>query len=316
VNVQNAATTIPFLEDGSTTLSAALTAGGTANLTDNSAASGAGNPADVCFCDHFQSSTPYPSPGLTLTTVGVVQFKWLVNNPGTGNPAPFTNITPGLAQALYKSGSLPLSLFTGNQADEGKLVWAIGRDADSGTRLTQAQEAGIGYNSQVVQFTPTIASGAVTSHVLAVNSAAVPAQVAANHPNPGDGGYNSGGTLATVMTATTPNALSVDGINSTPTATGYYVGYASVGDAATALAGGAKELTWNGVAYSQTAVQEGQYTFWGYEHIGYLPTIDATKKSVADKLATQLITVDAPAPLLSAMHCLRSTDGANVFNNF
>ena len=84
----------------------------------------------------------------------------------------------------------------------------------------------------------------------------------------GNIGYNSGGTLAGLMRYTTSSTIG-----------GYYVTYLGKSDATTALstgstgAGNAVALNWNGVAYwtgssfNDTAVTEGQYTFWGYEHV-------------------------------------------------
>jgi hypothetical protein len=305
-------TTVQYLEDGGTTIPT-LTTGGTASIADNSSTRGpAGTASDVCMLDHFQSTTPFTSPTLTTIPVGVIAFKWIANN---GAPSGLSNMTPQLAQALYGAGQVSLVTFTGNVADTAKLVWALGRDADSGTRLQTHQESGIGYNSQVTQWTATASGGAVTSHVLAVNSSAVPAAIQALHPNPGDGGYNSGSSstgLASIFKNTTPNALN-DG--NSGTAFGFYVGYAGIADADGAIAGGAKELTWNGVSYSVANVREGKYTFWGYEALGYQPTLSGTQLSVANALANQIINVDAPDPKLNTMNVIRSADGGLVTHN-
>ncbi|MCE9518020.1 MAG: hypothetical protein K8R87_00385 [Verrucomicrobia bacterium] len=388
-------TTVKYLEDGGTVLSAALTNGGTANLTDNSAAAGVAS--DVAMLDHFQSTTPFKAPAypsMTITPVGIIAFKWIANrgqsfsdmnvdttgtdNIGTvadtaslsagmtitGNaniPAnarigaitsgttftivkntdgatlnstgaasgvstrfvtacPISNMTPQIAQALYSNGSVSLATITGNSAHNTQLVWALGRDAGSGTRLQALQESGVGYNSQVTQFQPTISGGIATAQVLATNSVSVLPAIVAQHPNPGDGGYSSGGTLATSMTMITSNALDKDGLPhgapTGPTAMGYFVSYAGISDATTAISGGAKELTWNGVPYSEAAVQEGKYTFWGYESLSYLTTLTGIKKTISDALANQIITVDAPSPKLSTMKCLRTADGGVVLQNY
>jgi hypothetical protein len=82
----------------------------------------------------------------------------------------------------------------------------------------------------------------------------------------------------------------------------------------TAVNAGAVELTYNGVAYSVDAVKEGRYTFWGYQHLMYQPTLDAAKKTVADALAAKITTVTAPIKLMD-MKCSRTTDGAAVFHD-
>lgn len=388
-------TSVKYLEDGGSILSAALTNGGTSGLTDNSAAAGVAS--DVAMLDHFQSSTPYKAPDyptLTVTPVGVIAFKWMIsrgitsqtvnvdtnsgdnigivadtsilaagmtlsgnanipanakigaitdsthftivknsdgtalNSTGTATgvattivtPAPVSNMTTQLARVLFQTGGVSLATITGVAGDSSQMVWAMGRDAGSGTRLGTFEEGGIGYNSQVVQFTPTISGGVVTSHALAVNGGSVLPAIAANHPNPGDGGASSGGTIATALGGITSTALDKDGLpHGAPTgatAQGYYISYVGISDAATALSNGAKELTWNGVPYSETAVQEGRYTFWGYENLSYLNTLTGVKKTVADTLATRIITVDAPSPKLSTMKCTRASDGFPVIQNY
>lgn len=213
-------------------------------------------------------------------------------------PSPINNLTPGLAQALFSNGSLPLALFTGNAADEGISVWATGRDPGSGTRLVSFAESGIGVNSTVVQYLPTISGGAVTSHV------PFPTQVVNGITyTTGNGGQSSGGNLVNYMTATT------SGIN------GYYVSYMGVSDATTAINGGAKELSWNGVYYSLDRVKNGSYPFWGYQFLAYRSSLAGTQKTVADTLANQIITVDAPIKL-SEMRVGRASDGGLVTPNY
>lgn len=246
---------------------------------------------DVAMTDNFQASTPYTSPVLTDIEVGIIAFKWVASK---GAPAGLSNMTNLLAQALYGNGDLSLALFTGLNADQSSKVFATGRDPLSGTRLVAFAESGIGVNSTVVQWKPTVSSGAVTSHTVwpeeTVNGVTF---------QQGNGGYTSGGTLATNMQATT-TAIG-----------GYYVTYMGVSDADTAIAGGAVELKWNGVAYSLPAVQEGQYTFWAAEHLQYKTSLSGVKKTVADAIANQIKTVDSPI-LLSSMKVSRPTDGGVI----
>ncbi len=104
---------------------------------------------EVCMSDGFQSSTPYPSPALIETTVGVVPFMFVRS---AGAPAGLTNITPQLAQNLWLNGTNSLALFTGSSSDQGTIVYATGRNADSGTRLTAFAETGVGVFTSVVQY--------------------------------------------------------------------------------------------------------------------------------------------------------------------
>jgi hypothetical protein len=267
-------------------------------------------PPDVSMDDGVQATTPLPnisSPVLSVQNVGAVTFKFLRN---IGAPPALTNMTPLLAQALWANGSLPLSMWTGNAADTN-LVYAIGRDPDSGTRKTTFLETGIqnfvtGVTpTTVLQYEPTNASGVVNRS----NPGAITGQT----PWPvdtvdgvtfalGDAGYSSGGDLAQAMKSSSPFI---------------YVTYLGLADAATAEGGGAVDLTWNGIAYSDPAIQNGQYTFWTYEQLGYLPTYGTTSangKTVADALAQEIIKVDAAlaGELLSTMNVTRQQEGGPV----
>lgn len=352
---------------------------------------------DIAMSDTYQSATPFSSPALTDTVVGVVPFKWVVSrgltlvsltvdtqsgsnvyttsstaslavgmtvtgtniptaskigailsgtqftlvdsNVGvtanknasttaTGNAAtaaaasPISNITPQLAQALFSSGSAEVALFTGNAAHQGQKVYAVGRDPDSGTRLTAFAETGVGVNSTVTQFEPT-ASGGVLSSVRPWPQQTVNGITFTT----GNGGYSSGGTLAGIMGNVTGSfeEKKPDNTSYVParTRSGYFITYLSTGDAATAINAGAKELTYNGVTFSNTAVQQGAYAFWSYAHLMYPTSFDSAapatpeyiKKTVAQTLANQILTVDATL-LLSSMKVQRLSDGGLVTQNY
>jgi len=268
---------------------------------------------EVAMSDGFQATSQYPSPVLQAQTVGAVTFKFLKN---FGAPADLTNMTPLLAQALWANGQLPLSLFSGNPSDSNTIVYAIGRDPDSGTRKTAFLETGVQTfvsaltPAIVLQFQPTNASGLVNK--------ANPAAILGQTPWPsetvdnisfvtGDAGYSSGGDLAWAMRASSPFIYVT------------YLGLSDSTTAETATGGGgnAAELTYNGIPYSDAAVQNGQYTYWTYEQLDYLPsygTTDANGRAVADSLAEE-ITINTAATvgeLLSAMHVTRTQEGGPV----
>ena len=212
-------------------------------------------------------------------------------------PAPFTNINAQQAQALWGSGTASLAQFTGLAADASKLVYATGRDPDSGTRLTAFAESGIGVESTVTQYKPVVSSGVITS------LAPYPQQTVNGITfTLGNGGEASGGTLSGYF-----------GNVSAPS-TGLIVSHVGSGDVPAAVNAGAVQLTYNGVPYSVDAVKEGRYTFWCYQNLMYQPTLITAKKTVADALATKIETVTAPIKL-SEMKCSRSTDGAVVFHD-
>jgi hypothetical protein len=266
--------------------------GGTGSATTNNESA----VPDIAMADNYQNVTPFNATTLVDVPVGVVPFKWVAN---AGAPAALSNITPQLAQALFLNGSLSLALFTNSSADEGLKVFAVGRDPDSGTRVTTFAESGIGVNTQVVQYQPTVSGTKVTSQIpwpqSTVNGITFPE---------GDGGFSSGGQLVNVMNKTTFADLN-----------GYYISYMGLGDATNAIGQGAKELSYNGVLYSDAAVKQGTYTFWGYEHLMYKSTLAVDKKAVATALATQIDTVDSPV-LRSQMRVQRLSDGGLVTPTF
>jgi len=266
---------------------------------------------EVCMSDGFQFTSQYPTPVLAAQSVGVVSFKFLRNS--TALATSLTNMTPLLAQALWENGSLPLSLFTGNPSDAATTVYAIGRDADSGTRKTGFLETGVQTfvssltPAFVLQYQPINAAGVVNRN----NKGAITGQ----QPWPqevvdgitfltGDGGYSSGGDLAVAMEETSPYI---------------YVTYLGLSDALTVetALGTGVDLTWNGVPYSHTAAENGQYTYWTYEQLDYLPTFGTTSangKAVADFLAQQIAAEDLSGvgESLSSMNVTRAQEGGPV----
>ena len=286
----------------------ALTATG-AVLTAASATFDSPANADVTMADTYQGSTQFFGAGyntLVDIPVGVVPFVWIK---GSSSDAAVqasldkvTNMTPLLARALL-SGGVPLSLLTGNPADSTVTAYAIGRDEDSGTRANTYSESNFGVFGSPVQYQATITSGAISS------IAPWPVNTLLGLTFPvGHSGYNSGGTLATTLN--TPVAsTAVDAFK------GKFVliGYAGTPDAAN-VNGGKNNLSWNGVPYSVAAVQEGSYTFWGYEHLDYRATLAGNQKVVADQIANQIKSADGAVngPLLATMNVTKVTEGAVV----
>jgi ABC-type phosphate transport system substrate-binding protein len=228
-------------------------------------------------------------------------------------PASVKNMTSQIARAVFSVGKVPLSMWTGNAADHNVHAFAIGRDIDSGTRLTTLAETGLGALAVLKQYEPhkggvraiTNGTGATGDGVsVAALTNFWPVETINGISEPlGNGGYNSGGTVALVL--------------ANHTAAGQFmVSYVSVGDAGTAVTNGAIELTFNGSTFSTSAVAEGNYTFWGYEHLYYLATIPTATKSIADAIATRLFNFDAPTPHFNDMAVSRKTDGAVVLPFF
>lgn len=243
----------------------------------------------VTMGDTFQSLTPFRTPALDDTIVGVVAYGFVA---GTGSPAAMTNITSLQAQALYVLGSIPASLFTGDTADASINIFALGRNSASGTRAAALSETGIGSNTQVFQWAPVVSGTTVTGQNPAGGD--------------GNGGESSGGNLARFVRYTTFAGIG-----------GYYVAYMGTGDAADAVGNEfpgtpARLLTYNGEAYSIPNVQQGKYSFWTYQHVLVLPTASAAVKNVANALASQIIVEDAEIPT-NTMDVERAIDGGPIF---
>ena len=298
--------------------------GGKNGLSNPQSGSNANSPEvpDIAMSDTFQASSAYQGlykgktyPGLQESInspVGVVPFKFVASK---SVPTSVTNITTQLAQNLYTSGYVRLSLFTGVDTD-ASYVFATGRDPDSGTRLTTLAEIGLGAASEVKQYQPTnandtpvaTANGAVAKNIVWPASTINTIPVA-----PFNGGYSSGGNLALAMGNDTTSMTTYQANGTTVFATGgFFISYMSTGDATTAINNGAKELQYNGVPFSNDNLFNGKYTFWGYEHVYFRPAAVGTLvQTVADALANTLKTTDATVKL-NQMKVSRATDGAKV----
>lgn len=269
-------------------------AGDTAALTTAGALAPASaeTVAEFGFSDVKQASTPYQSVALAeQTDMFVIPFKFVKTN--QTDLAGVTNITSQQARALFTTGGqFKLSRFTGNIADATKFVYAVGRDNDSGTRITTFAETGIGVFTTATQYGFTVSDNG-TSADKTDDTINTPVELF-------DGGYASGGSVATILGATGFNAI----------------GYVGSSDAASAITNGGLELTFNGVAFSNNNVINGYYTFWSkYQAIrkqtltGTTSTFFGSMKTTLTGLATQ---TDGTSIKLTDMKCTRAADGAVV----
>ena len=272
--------------------------------------------AQVAMCDTAKASSSFKAASANLTAsvplnLGICPFKWIVS---AGAPAAFTNITSAQIKQLYSAGTLKASFFTGNATDS-HTVNAIGRDPDSGTRLTAFAESGVGALATVTQKEPCILSGTamatdaaqtITSFRTWPTSAIYDVTV-----NLGNGGYASGATLAAAMQC----AVAATGTN-------VMVAYASTGDAGKAITGGCKELSYNGVTLGTmsdynlaTNLISGNYAFWSIEHMYYntpANTANSNIKKFADAVASYLQLNKATVKITS-MKVKRTGDiGTNI----
>lgn len=256
---------------------------GTAVAMANNTANTVQDAPEIAFSDVFQSSTIYQAPALVDNSAGVIPFKFFASSDiGTA----FTNITPLQARYLWGNGYIPLAMLTGNSADQATFLFATGRDPESGTRITAMAETGYGVFNPVQQYQPTVAGGAVTTLTL------WPAGTYAE----GNGGYTSGSGVKTALEASAFGAGR--GLIS-------YLGSSD-------WSAVAKELTYNGYAYSAANVAQGKYTFWGYLHQLRTSTLSGTPLTFYTQLLNAVRSDTSWLVKTSDMSVQRSSDGGLI----
>ena len=284
--------------------------------------------------DTFQATTPFNgtrtffgaagtgSPftatysNLVNNQVGVEAYKF-VASPGAA-AAGLTNITTAQAQALFKNGQLPLAFFTGNNADEGKWVYGLSRDGGSGSRLVAQTEIGLGATAVLQTYQPTITGGTVDSSGNQVGGSdttdsfdSVPLAPAEKVPSTGIWAVQGNSGYAKFGTPSGQNGLLL-AITSTPPAGALFVTYLNVPDGTEAKAAGAQELTYNGVAFSNAAVNEGRYSFWSYEGLFAPATLSGNASTVASALEANWV---ATTPI-SGLNVSKSVDGGIITGTY
>jgi hypothetical protein len=131
-------------------------------------------------------------------------------------------------------------------------VYVVGRNNRSGTRVNTLAVTRYGITVSVDQF-----------NIGGFPSSDGSTLLLAENADPNDG-YNGGGDVE--------KALHIDGsCQQTDPINGkagwLAIGYLGIGDANTLKGNGGVWLTFNGIPYSNGAVEEGQYTFWNYEFL-------------------------------------------------
>lgn len=247
------------------------------------AAASAETVSEIGFSDVFQTSTAFTTNTLANEVqVAVLPFVFMKND---GAPATLTNMTPPLFAALYGGlGELRLSMFTGSNitAENDHIVYASGRNDESGTRITSLANCYYPLTLGINQY-----SGSGDPAVLTFE---------------GNGGYPSGGNVATLLSATTAPGTSL-------------VAYVGITDGITAATGGASYLKFNGVDYTAENVQNGLYSQWGYLHQSTM--LDVTQVNTTTNfykaLRDALILAPGTGTLnLATMRVERAADGAAI----
>jgi hypothetical protein len=276
---------------------------------------------DVTMSDSFQASAPstYRTPALSGKIVGVVPFVWICSPGTTAAQGTVTNITSAKAKLLL-AGSLVLSGLSGNSNDTVP-VRAVGRDQDSGTRVAALADCGYGIATKVIQYQPLF-DGATKATVPPptpptgaghniTGAAEWPKTSSVDTvPSPlGNSGYNSGGLVASSILV--PSAYP-----------DWIVAYVGLNDGITALGNTSNfvltfnggSLTYNGTSWDVSGVENGNYTFWGYEHFLYLSSLAGSPLKVANLIKTNILndTASVSGVAISSMTVHRDKDGGAI----
>jgi len=236
------------------------------------------------FSDVEKLQSQRPNATFLGGPVGVVPFMFIA---GESAPNTMTNMTDQLHEALWSTGSVPLSMFTGDVADANRLVVSTGRNNGSGTRALILAETRYGAFTNVFQwehdgaFAGTRVDG---SPIVAIKRSDTGGQA------PGNFGYSSNSGVRDMLTRPS-NGITIRGFDggSDSTADVIICSYLTISDALSAtgynpvtgaVSGGegAKPMTYNGVRYSEENVRNGSYTLWGYQQFYLAP--DATQSEI------------------------------------
>lgn len=288
--------------------------------------------AKFSFSDVRQSSTPITSPVLSPANarVGVVVFSMITNE---GAPANFTNVTQQQMEAIISQGFLPLSVFTGDPADNGKNVYWTGRNDGSGTRTSYMAESQIGITALANQYISISSAG---NNINIIRR--VPAGDGSNASTvwgqdvDGNGGYFSGSVLRGDMGRLSNNVEVLDFDNSTlegPGADVLLLTFLTNPDANAARVSGGKILGYNGSTMAslntgttlstadRDKVAEGQYSAWNFQQLYYSGSLSTDENTVYNAIKTGIPTtlVSAgrlPGIPLGEMNVSRPDDGAPI----
>jgi hypothetical protein len=221
---------------------------------------------------------------------------------------------------LLLAGSLVLSGLSGNSNDTVP-VRAVGRDQDSGTRVAALADCGYGIATKVIQYQPLF-DGATKATVPPptpptgaghniTGAAEWPKTSSVDTvPSPlGNSGYNSGGLVASSILV--PSAYP-----------DWIVAYVGLNDGITALGNTSNfvltfnggSLTYNGTSWDVSGVENGNYTFWGYEHFLYLSSLAGSPLKVANLIKTNILndTASVSGVAISSMTVHRDKDGGAI----
>jgi hypothetical protein len=323
---------LPFLDPvivatNSTTFPALTKVGGDMVTLSNSVNTSFSK-ADITFSDILFGGSLVSRPvSLTARQVAVVPYMFVA-----GKSFPETNMTTSILGDLVSAGNTTLNQFSGNIAQTNVKVFMMGRNPDTGARITAQLIGKVGANASLSQWKPLVTNGSI------VNLSKTPMIPNFNGVTVVLG--NSGEALGSALCSTLTNPVAVGlTVSGAVRGTGgnHLVSYAAASDAINYYASGlvplrynnveGRHYTTNGVNPSATNLDRGysniisgRYPFWSYESWMYDPS--ATNLGVITNLGMTLegnITnrastdpILAPNISLGEMKVRRSSDGGAI----
>jgi hypothetical protein len=271
------------------------------------------------FADMRQAAAPaaYASPKLNGGPVGVIAFAPVINKDAN---AAITNITINQFRRLVSAGTLPLSMLTGNASSNGT-VYNVQRNDGSGTRVIHLAEIGHGPANLTKGYVLT-GSSSLDIPVLAPLTANTTTNPSTQNSNDyrstsvlGNGGYTSGGTIATFMRLPSSGNFNIVSWLGTPDAVTAY----NSGSGGRVLAYNGEKL--DGIAAGaltdadRDKIRTGKYSAWSFENLFYVGTLasGSAKKAVYDKLVANIPSnLGTAGVAISTMSVTRTTDGGTI----
>lgn len=240
---------------------------------------------DLAFSDVFPgaASPPIPSSAFASNAIlGVIPFAWVRSN----NPllAGITNLTRDQAILLETAGGLmPASYLGGTVTNSTNVIYFTGRSTGSGTRITTEKDIGFVGTANLYE--------------------------------------NLGDATGWVQFA---GFSSSSGVDSEVATNSNVISYLGLPDVETVLlpTNGCVVLSYNGVPYSTTNVENGSYAVWAYEHLCTRFGLSASQTAIRDALLQTITDPDYQKTNvvftgnyfipLSGMQVQRGSDGGPI----
>lgn len=271
----------------------------------------------LAFADMAQAAAPkaYASPKLNGGPVGVIAFAPVINK---GADASITNITINQFRRLVANGTIPASMLTGNASSNGT-IYNVQRNDGSGTRVIHLAEIGHGQANLTKGYLLT-GNGSLNTPDLApvaADTATYPGTAVSNDFRTtsvlGNGGYTSGGTIATWMRLPSSGNFNI-------------VSWVGTPDAVTAYnsGNGGRVIAYNGEilegvatgafsAADKNKIALGKYSAWSFENLFYVGSLTGARKAVYDRLVANLpANLGSAGVSLAEMQVTRSSDGGVI----